>query len=209
MSLLGSWQTWFPISERNYFGANIWRPGADHRRHRAAARASRSTGGARSGPVDAGPRLRSRRLHRRATTPSRPARSAAGCARARRRCSTPRCGRACRWAPARITSTTSAATRSGSTPPSRSRGGGRQTMSFTNDTKGTDRHPRLPRIRSGGVGWVRYEIWGIPDGRTVRLSRAVRLERPRGDDDDRHGRHPADGRQGTDRVPVERDGRRR
>ena len=26
MSLLGSWQTWFPISERNYFGANIWVP---------------------------------------------------------------------------------------------------------------------------------------------------------------------------------------
>ena len=26
MSLLGSWKTWFPISDRNYFGANIWVP---------------------------------------------------------------------------------------------------------------------------------------------------------------------------------------
>ena len=26
--MLGSWKTWFPISERNYFGANIWQPAA-------------------------------------------------------------------------------------------------------------------------------------------------------------------------------------
>ena len=26
MTRLGSWQTYFPISERNYFGANIWLP---------------------------------------------------------------------------------------------------------------------------------------------------------------------------------------
>jgi hypothetical protein len=28
------------------------------------------------------------------------------------------------------------------------------------------------RYRAGGKGWVRYEIWGIPDGRQVSLSRA-------------------------------------
>jgi hypothetical protein len=27
------------------------------------------------------------------------------------------------------------------------------------------------RTRAGAIGWVRYEIWGVPDGRTVRLSK--------------------------------------
>ena len=48
-------------------------------------------------------------------------------------------------------------------------GGGGQTMSFTNDMK----HPiaiRTYRYTAGGIGWVQYEIWGIPDGRTVTLS---------------------------------------
>ena len=47
--------------------------------------------------------------------------------------------------------------------------GGRQTMSFTNDTD----HKILIRgikIRRGSAGYVRYEIWGIPDGRTVSIS---------------------------------------
>jgi vancomycin resistance protein YoaR len=50
-------------------------------------------------------------------------------------------------------------------------GGGRQTMSFTNDT----RHKIVIRgikIRRGSAGYVRYEIWGIPDGRTVSISKA-------------------------------------
>jgi vancomycin resistance protein YoaR len=47
---------------------------------------------------------------------------------------------------------------------------GTRTMSFTNDMK----HPiviRSFRYTAGGRGWVRYEIWGIPDGRTVSLSK--------------------------------------
>ena len=47
---------------------------------------------------------------------------------------------------------------------------GSQTVSFTNDMK----HPiviRTFRYRASGKGWVRYEIWGIPDGRTVSLSK--------------------------------------
>ena len=43
-------------------------------------------------------------------------------------------------------------------------------MSFTNDMS----HPiviRSFRYRSGGRGWVRYEIWGIPEGRKVSLSK--------------------------------------
>ena len=49
-------------------------------------------------------------------------------------------------------------------------GGGGQTMLFTNHMK----HPiaiRTYRYTAGGIGWVQYEIWGIPDGRTVTLSR--------------------------------------
>ncbi len=45
-------------------------------------------------------------------------------------------------------------------------------MSFTNDMK----HPiviRTFRYTAGGRGWVRYEIWGIPDGRTVSLGKPV------------------------------------
>ena len=48
-------------------------------------------------------------------------------------------------------------------------GGGRQTMKLPQRHQGDHLHPGR-RIRSGGVGWVRYEIWGIPDGRTVRLA---------------------------------------
>jgi vancomycin resistance protein YoaR len=47
---------------------------------------------------------------------------------------------------------------------------GSQTVSFTNDTNG----PiviRTFRYTAGGRGWVRYEIWGVSDGRTVSLSR--------------------------------------
>jgi vancomycin resistance protein YoaR len=47
---------------------------------------------------------------------------------------------------------------------------GSQTVTFTNDMD----HPiviRTFRYRSGGRGWVRYEIWGIPDGRSTSLSK--------------------------------------
>jgi vancomycin resistance protein YoaR len=49
-------------------------------------------------------------------------------------------------------------------------GGAVQTMSFTNDMP----TPVLVRgwgTRSGGIGWVHYEIWGVPDGRRVTISR--------------------------------------
>jgi vancomycin resistance protein YoaR len=50
--------------------------------------------------------------------------------------------------------------------------GGGQTVSFTNDMA-TPIVIRTYRYRAGGKGWVRYEIWGIPDGRTVSISRAA------------------------------------
>jgi len=43
-------------------------------------------------------------------------------------------------------------------------------MTFRNDMK----HPifiRGIRTRSGGTGWVTYEIWGIPEGRRISVSK--------------------------------------
>jgi vancomycin resistance protein YoaR len=48
-------------------------------------------------------------------------------------------------------------------------GGGRQTMSFTNDMS-TPVVIRAFRTRNGSAGYVRYQIWGVPDGRSVSLS---------------------------------------
>lgn len=51
-------------------------------------------------------------------------------------------------------------------------GNSRQTMSFTNDTK----HPILIRginSRSGGAGYVRFTLYGVPDGRTVTFTRPI------------------------------------
>ena len=58
MVKLGGWTTYFPISERNFFGANIWRP-AEIIDGTVLSPASRSTGGMRSGrsrrPAGSGP----------------------------------------------------------------------------------------------------------------------------------------------------------
>jgi vancomycin resistance protein YoaR len=48
-------------------------------------------------------------------------------------------------------------------------GGGRQTMTFTNDMS-TPIVIRAFKIRNGSSGYVRYQIWGVPDGRSVSLS---------------------------------------
>jgi vancomycin resistance protein YoaR len=53
---------------------------------------------------------------------------------------------------------------------SKTRGGGGQTMTFTNDMA----NPiviRTFRYRAGGRGWVQYEIWGVSDGRKVSLTK--------------------------------------
>ena len=81
-----------------------------------------------------------------------------------------------------------------------------QTMSFTNDMK----HPiviRSYRYTAGGVGWVRYEIWGIPDGRTVSLSKPSLSNVQPGAYLDRARGHAAARRPRADRVPGGRDGR--
>ncbi|HET7828937.1 MAG TPA: VanW family protein [Candidatus Limnocylindrales bacterium] len=168
MSLLGSWQTWFPISERNYFGANIWvpaklingtvlKPGQSFDWWDAIWPVTPARGFGPGGFISSD--------H---TEPT----GALG-------------GGMC----SSSTTLFNAAMRAGLDIDARSNhkyyinryplgldatvsitGGGRQTMRFRNDTKGII-FIRGSRIRSGNVGWVRYEIWGIPDGRTVSISR--------------------------------------
>ena len=48
---------------------------------------------------------------------------------------------------------------------------GRQTMSFTNDMKTPVLIRGFKIVGKGGVGYVRYEIWGVDDGRRVSISR--------------------------------------
>jgi vancomycin resistance protein YoaR len=169
MSLLGSWQTWFPISERNYFGANIWvpaklingtvlRPGQSFDWWDAIWPVTTARGFGPGGFI--------------ASDHTEPTGALGG-----GMCSS-------------STTLFNAAMRAGLDMGARSNhkyyisryplgldatvsitAGGRQTMSFRNDTRGII-FIRGTRIRSGGTGWVRYEIWGIPDGRTVRLSGA-------------------------------------
>jgi len=170
MVRLGTWRTWFPISERNYFGANIWRP-AQIINRTVLAPGQRFEWWGAIGPVTSargfGPGGVIKVDH---TEPT----GALG-------------GGMC----SSSTTLFNAALRSGLQMGARSNhryyinryplgldatvskmGGSSQTMTFTNDTG----HPiviRGIRTRSGGRGFVRYEIWGIPDGRTVTLSRPI------------------------------------
>jgi vancomycin resistance protein YoaR len=167
MSLLGSWQTWFPISERNYFGANIWvpaqlingtvlKPGQSFDWWDAIWQVTPARGFGPGGFIS--------------TDHTEPTGALGG-----GMCSS-------------STTLFNAAMRAGLDMNARSNhkyyidryplgldatvsitGGGRQTMSFRNDTRGII-FIRGSRIRSGNIGWVRYEIWGIPDGRTVSIS---------------------------------------
>jgi vancomycin resistance protein YoaR len=169
MVRLSYWKTWFPVSERNYWGANIWlpalyingtvlEPGQTFEWFRTVGPITRARGFG-SGGVIAGDH----------TEPT----GAIG-------------GGMC----SSSTTLFNAALRAGLKMGSRAnhsyyidryplgldatvtiKGGRTTTMTFTNDMD----HPILIRgikIKgSGGKGWVRYEIWGVPDGRTVSISK--------------------------------------
>jgi vancomycin resistance protein YoaR len=165
---LSSWKTWFPISERNAWGANIWlpakfingtvlRPGERFEWWSAVGPITRARGFGLGGVIV--------RDH---TEPT----GAIG-------------GGMC----SSSTTLFNAALRAGLQMGSRAnhsyyinryplgldatvtiKGNSVTTMSFTNDMD----HPILIRgfkVKAGGRGWVRYEIWGIPDGRTVSISK--------------------------------------
>jgi len=165
MTRLGSWQTYFPIGERNYFGANIWlpaqiidgtvlKPGQRFEWWSALGPVTTARGFGLGGYI-AGDH----------TDPT----GAMG-------------GGMC----SASTTLFNAALRAGLTIGARDNHryyieryplgldatvSSAQTLSFTNDMKS----PILIRgfkIRGGGSqGFVRFEIWGIDDGRTVSISK--------------------------------------
>jgi vancomycin resistance protein YoaR len=169
MVKLGSWTTYFPISERNYFGANIWRP----------AQIINGT------VIGAGQTFD----WWRAIWPVTPARGF-GPGGVIRSDHTDPTGALGGGMCSSSTTLFNAALRAGLQMGARSNhkyyikryplgldatvsimGGGRQSMSFTNDT-GRPIVIRAFKIRkSGGRGYVRYEIWGVPDGRKVVISK--------------------------------------
>jgi vancomycin resistance protein YoaR len=168
MVRLSTWKTWFPISERNHFGANIWlpaqfingtvlEPGERFEWFRAVGPITSARGFGLGGVIQGD--------H---TEPT----GAIG-------------GGMC----SSSTTLFNAALRAGLDMGARAnhsyyidryplgldatvtiKGGSITTMSFTNDMK-TPILIRGFKVRSGGRGWVRYEIWGIPDGRTVSISK--------------------------------------
>ena len=167
MVKLGGWTTYFPISERNFFGANIWRPaqlidgtvlqpGQSFDWWNAIWPVTPARGFGPGGVI--------RSDH---TDPT----GALG-------------GGMC----SSSTTLFNAALRAGLQMGARLNhkyyidryplgldatvsimGGGRQTMTFTNDMA-TPIVIRAFKIRNGSSGYVRYQIWGVPDGRTVSLS---------------------------------------
>ena len=170
LTKLGTWTTWFPINDHNYFGANIWlpaqiingtvlKPGQTFDWFRVVGPVTPARGFGPGGVIKGN--------H---TDPT----GALG-------------GGMC----SSSTTLFNAALRAGLQMGARGNhryyiyryplgldatvwimGGATQSMSFTNDTG----HPILIRgvkTRSGGTGYVTYELWGVPDGRTVSLGAPV------------------------------------
>ena len=167
MVRLSTWKTWFPISERNHWGANIWlparfingtvlKPGQTFEWFRAVGPITTARGFGLGGVINGD--------H---TDPM----GAIG-------------GGMC----SSSTTLFNAALRAGLKMGARAnhsyyinryplgldatvtiKGGSTTTMTFTNDMA----NPILIRgykiVGTGGRGWVRYEIWGVPDGRQVSI----------------------------------------
>jgi vancomycin resistance protein YoaR len=180
MRKISSWTTWFPISERNHFGANIWipaleingdvvAPGGTFDWWNAVGPVTRARGYGAGGAIING------------RTEPQGALAGGICS-----CST---------------TLFNAALRAGMSMKARrnhfyyidryplgldatvfiSASGSKQTMSWKNDTK----YPVLIRgykIRSGGKGFVRFEIYSVPNGRKVVIGNpTVKNVRPASD----------------------------
>lgn len=169
LTKLGTWTTWFPISERNYFGANIWLP-AEIINGTVLSPGESFEWWSALGPVTAARGFGPGGFIGASRTDPTGALGGGMCSSS--------------------TTLFNAALRAGLRINARSNhkyyidryplgldatvsisANGRQTLSFTNDTA----HPILIRgLRTrggGGRGYVTYELWGIPDGRTVTIGR--------------------------------------
>ena len=166
---LGSWKTWFPVSERNYLGRNIWQP-AKIIDGTVLMPGQRFEWWSAIGPV----------------TPARGFGPGGFIAGNHTEPTGALGGGMCSSSTTLFNAALRAGLKMGArdnhkyyifryplgldATVSKTRGGGGQTMSFTNDMK-TPIVIRSYRYTAGGKGWVRYEIWGIPDGRKVSLSK--------------------------------------
>ena len=168
MAKLGTWTTWFPISERNYWGANIWVP-ARLINGTILAPGARFDWWSAVGPVTTDRGFGPGGVIRGSYTDPTGALGGGMCSSS--------------------TTLFNAALRAGLRMGARDNhkyyisryplgldatvwiiGGHAQSMTFTNDTV----KPILIRgvkSRHGGIGYVTYEIWGTDDGRTTTISR--------------------------------------
>jgi vancomycin resistance protein YoaR len=163
MTRLGSWQTYFPISERNYFGANIWLP-AQIINGTVLKPGQRFEWWSGLGPVTTARGFGLGGFIAGDHTDPTGAMGGGMCSAS--------------------TTLFNAALRAGLTIGARDNHryyidryplgldatvSNAQTLSFTNDMK-TPILIRGVKIRgSGGAGYVRFEIWGTDDGRTVSI----------------------------------------
>jgi Uncharacterized vancomycin resistance protein len=170
MQRLGTWSTWFPVSDRNYFGANIWLPAKIIDGTVLSPGQTFEWWGA-IGPVTPGRGFGPGGFIAGDHTEPTGALGGGMCSSS--------------------TTLFNAALRAGLQMGDRSNHkyyiyryplgldatvsktrGGSQTVTFTNDMH----DPiviRTFRYTAGGRGWVRYEIWGIPDGRKTSIGKAV------------------------------------
>ena len=162
MTRLGSWQTYFPISERNYFGANIWLP-AQIINGTVLKPRQRFEWWSGLGPVTTARGFGLGGFIAGDHTDPTGAMGGGMCSAS--------------------TTLFNAALRAGLTIGARDNHryyidryplgldatvSNAQTLSFTNDMK-TPILIRGVKIRSGGAGYVRFEIWGTDDGRSVSI----------------------------------------
>jgi vancomycin resistance protein YoaR len=168
MTKLGSWTTWFPISDRNYFGANIWKP-AQYINGTVLKPGQSFEWWSAIGPVTSARGFGAGGVIRGSYTDPTGAMGGGMCSSS--------------------TTLFNAALRAGLRMGARDNhkyyisryplgldatvwimGGGVQSMTFTNDMP-TPILIRGVRTRSGSTGYVTYEIWGKSDGRKVSISR--------------------------------------
>jgi vancomycin resistance protein YoaR len=168
MTKLGSWTTWFTISDRNYFGANIWKP-AQYINGTVLKPGQSFDWWRAIGPVTAARGFGAGGVIRGSYTDPTGAMGGGMCSSS--------------------TTLFNAALRAGLRMGARDNhkyyisryplgldatvwimGGAVQSMTFTNDMP-TPILIRGVRTRSGSTGYVTYEIWGKPDGRKVAISR--------------------------------------